>query len=80
MREWIGDGNETQAADGIGQSWRCGNGSEVEKERELAMRKWIGRGKGNASCRWNWSVLAMSRKRCQFGGKVTGSVMDQENE
>ena len=37
MREWIGDGNETQAGDGIGQSWRCGNGSEVEKERELAM-------------------------------------------
>ena len=37
--------------------------------------------KRNASCRWSWSALAMRRgKRCRFGGKVTGSVMDRENE
>lgn len=45
------------------------------------MREWIGGGKENAGCRWNWSVLAMKRENGDgFGERVTGSVMDQENE
>jgi len=94
---------ETRAADGIGQRWRCGSGSDVDKETQAGDaevdRMWkrkrrlpmelVGAGdaevdrtwKRNASCRWSWSALAMRRgKRCRFGGKVTGSVMDRENE